>query len=193
MERRDPMLEFSSPAATLTGPDDSVAARDLFAALYHELHRLAHYELNRDGARPAIGATTLLHELYLSFSNRDTSFSDKGQFFAYAARAMRGLIVDATRRHCALKRGGSFEITRLSTNYNEAVPDQQEITRIDEALEELASVDATLVELVDLKYFSGLSLAEIGALRGVTERTMQREWRKARLLLFHLLTGDEAA
>jgi DNA-directed RNA polymerase specialized sigma24 family protein len=104
---------------------------------------------------------------------------------------MRGLIVDATRRHCALKRGGGFAITRLSTNHDEGVADQQEIARIDEALQELASVDPTLVELVDLKYFSGLSLAEIGTLRGVTERSMQREWRKARLLLFNLLTSGE--
>jgi RNA polymerase sigma factor (TIGR02999 family) len=170
---------------------DRANSQDLFTALYHELHRLAHYELNRDGGRPAIGATTLLHELYLSFSNRDTSFSDKGQFFAYAARAMRGLIVDATRRHCALKRGGGFAITRLSTNYDEANLDEKEIARINEALEELAAVDPALVELVDLKYFSGLSLAEIATLRGVTERTMQREWKKARLLLFRLLTGDE--
>jgi RNA polymerase sigma factor (TIGR02999 family) len=166
--------------------------KELFATLYHELHRLAQHELNRDGGRPAISAMTLLHEFYLSFSDRDTHFPDKSRFFAYAARAMRGLIVDATRRHCALKRGGGFAITRLSTNYDEGVPDQKEVSRIDEALEELASVDPALVELVDLKYFSGLSLEEIGALRGVTERTMQREWKKARLLLFGLLTGDES-
>jgi len=185
------MLELSPPAPTLSADlADRAPSRDLFAALYHELHRLAQYELNRDGGRSEISATTLLHEVYLSFSSRDISFSEKGVFLAYAARAMRGLIVDAARRRCALKRGGGFAITRLSTYHNEAVPDQQEIARIDEALEELASADPALVELVDLKYFSGLSLAEIGALRGVTERTMQREWKKARLLLFHLLTDD---
>lgn len=185
------MLELSSPAPALADLDDRALDKDSFAALYHELRRLAQYELNREGGRPSISATTLLHEFYLSFSNRNTRFADKGHFFAYAARAMRGLIVDATRRHCALKRGGDFAITRLSTNYDDASLDQKEIARIDEALEELASVDPALVELVDLKYFSGLSLAEIASLRGVTERTMQREWRKARLLLFRLLTDDE--
>jgi len=185
---------FESALMRAADPDDRAANEKLFAILYHELHRLAQRVLNRDGAHLSVSTTTLLHEVYLSLSNRDgVSFPDKGRFLAYAAHAMRGLIVDATRRRRALKRGSGFEITRLSTNHEEAVPDQQALTRLDEALEELGSLDPALVELVDLRYFCGLSFAEIGALRGVTERTMQREWEKARLLLFSSLTGDEAA
>jgi RNA polymerase sigma factor (TIGR02999 family) len=172
--------------------DDRAAREQLFAALYHELHQLAHRALNRSGGHLTISTTTLLHEAYLNVSGREgVCFPDRGRFLAYAARAIRGLIIDASRRRHALKRGGGFAITRLDTNHERDLPDEQQLTRLDEALEELAELDRTLAELVDLRYFCGLSLAEIAALRGVSERTMQREWEKARLLLFNLLTESD--
>lgn len=172
--------------------EDRTAREQLFAALYHELHQLAHRALNRGGAHLTISTTTLLHEAYLSLSGREgVCFPDRGRFLAYAARAIRGLIVDATRRRHALKRGRGFAITRLDTHHEQDLADEQELTRIDEALEALGELDRPLAELVDLRYFCGLSLAEIGALRGVSERTMQREWEKARLLLFNLLTDND--
>jgi DNA-directed RNA polymerase specialized sigma24 family protein len=119
------------------------------------------------------------------------SFPNPGGFLAYAAQAMRGHIVDATRRGLAVKRGRDFVITGLHTGLLEEIPDEGYLMRIDEAQKALWDIDASLGELVDLKYFCGLSLAEIAALRGVTERTMQREWHRARLLLFNLL-GDDA-
>lgn len=180
-------------SAPVADREDLSAQDQLFAALYKELHQLAHRELNRGGGQLSMSTTTLLHEIYLNLSNREgISFPDRGRFLAYAARAIRGFIIDASRRRRALKRGGGFVITSLETNHEE-VADEQELVRIDEALEALAQLDPPLAELVDLKYFCGLTLAEIGALRGVTERTMQREWQKARVLLFSLLTegGDE--
>ena len=186
------MLESSKQLMCAADWNDELTGNQLFATLYNELHRLAHCELNRVGGRVSISATTLLHEFYLRiYDQEDLSFPDRGRFLAYAARAMRGLIIDATRRRAALKYGGAFAITRLDTNHDEDIPDESELMRIDEALKTLETLDPPLAELVDLRYFCGLSLAAIGALRGVTERSVQRQWQKARLLLFNLLTHDD--
>jgi RNA polymerase sigma factor (TIGR02999 family) len=164
----------------------------LFAELYRELHDVAHRALQRKGRHLAISTTTLLHEAYLDINNpqRGATFASQGGFLAYAAKAMRGLIVDATRRGLAVKRGRGLVITSLHTGLIEEIPDERYLLRIDEVQKELWEIDSSLGELVDLKYFCGLSLAEIGALRGSSERTMQREWHRARLLLLKLLSKD---
>lgn len=173
--------------------ENSLAKEQLFAGLYQELHRLAHRALRRDGCRLPISATTLLHESYLSVSKGD--FADSQRFLAYAARTMRGLIIDATRRRRALKYGGAFVITSfdsdsapdLTSDAEGATPQEHQLIRINDALDELEVKDPALAELVQLRYFCGLSLAQIGVLRGVTQRTVQRQWEKARLMLFDML------
>jgi RNA polymerase sigma factor (TIGR02999 family) len=159
-----------------------------FGALYAELRRLAGRQLQRNPAG-AVSPTTLVHELYVSFTKgRVAEFPDRDRFMAYAARAMRGLIVDFARHRQALKRGSGFEITRLTDELAEAVADGQELSRLSEAIDELATVDASLAELVDLKYFCGFSFEEIASLRGISERTARRDWEKARLVLFERLS-----
>jgi len=101
----------------------------------------------------------------------------------YAARVMRGLIIDHARRGHAQKRGGQFEITSLSTNVIENAVNSKELTQISDALDELAKIDPSLAVVVDLKFFCGFSFAEIAAIRGVSERTVQRNWEKARVYL----------
>ena len=136
--------------------------------------------------RPGVtlGATTLLHEAYLDISGREgMSFPDRARFMAYAARVMRGLIIDYARNRQAQKRGGNFELVPISADVALAVPDSRELQRLGDALDELAKVDPALAEIVDLKFFCGFSLEEIGAMRGVTERTIQRQWEKARIFL----------
>jgi RNA polymerase sigma factor (TIGR02999 family) len=129
-----------------------------------------------------------VHEVYLNFSSRSgLSIDDRGQFLAYTARAMRGLLIDLVRRRQALKRGAGFHITRLSTEIGEEFAGVDELSRLSEALDALAVVEPRLAEVVDLKYFCGLSFAEIAALRGASERTLQRDWEKARLILFQEL------
>jgi RNA polymerase sigma factor (TIGR02999 family) len=166
---------------------DRSAADALFAALYAELHRLAKSQLARNGAGATIGTTTLLHEAYLDIAGREAVFPDRARFMGYAAKVMRGLIIDYARSRQALKRGGAFEITTLVTEPGAAVPDDQELTRIGAAVDELAAVDPPLAEIVDLKFFSGFSFAEIGAMHGVSERTVQRQWEKARIFLHRAL------
>ena len=159
-------------------------SEELFAALYRELHRLAQAQLRSSGA--TLGATTLLHEAYLGLAGSEAGFPDKARFFAYAARAMRGLIIDHVRARRALKRGGAFHLTGLETN---AEPCQEdELTGLSDALDDLAASEPRLAELVDLKYFCGLSLREIAELRGASERTVQRDWSKARMLLRRALS-----
>ena len=159
------------------------AADALFASLYAELHRLAGRQLARRGGGMTLGPTTLLHEAYLDISRRDgTEFPDRGRFMAYAARVMRGLIIDYARRRRALKRGGGFEITALGVEVADPADDAR-LSRIGEAVDALAAVDSALAQVVDLKFFCGFSFAEIADMRGVSERTVQRHWEKARIYL----------
>jgi RNA polymerase sigma factor (TIGR02999 family) len=120
-------------------------------------------------------------------SARGVVFPDRARFMAYAARAMRGLIIDYARRRYAQKRGGLFELTSLQTTIADRLTDAKELQEISDALEDLAAVEPALAEIVDLKFFCGFSFAEIGAMRGMSERTVQRHWEKARLYLYRVL------
>ena len=170
---------------------DKPAAEALFATLYSELHRLAKRELARRGWQVSLSATTLLHEAYLDMAaHGDPSFPDQARFMGYAARVMRGLIIDHARERHAQKRGGLFEITSLDTQAMDNAVDHRELARISETLDELGQVEPALAEIVDLKFFCGFSFAEIAAMRNVSERTVQRNWDKARLYLHHKLRTD---
>jgi RNA polymerase sigma factor (TIGR02999 family) len=167
-----------------TESGDRSAADTLFATLYAELHRLAKSQLARSGPPVTLSATTLLHEAYLDISGRESaSFPDEGRFMAYAAKVMRGVIIDYARSRQAQKRGGGFEITSLGDAVAEVTADENRLAGISVALDNLASVDASLAEVVDLKFFCGFSFAEIAAMRNVSERTVQRRWEKARIYL----------
>jgi RNA polymerase sigma factor (TIGR02999 family) len=170
------------------GENGTGATAELFAALYDELHRLAERQLRRDGSGATLSATTLVHEAYLDLSRRSgADFPDRARFVAYAARAMRGIVIDYVRYSNAAKRGGgAIEITftgklDLVSQHDAA----EELERLSDALDSLALLEPSLAELVDLHFFCGYDLREIAELRGVTERTVQRSWRKARLLLRH--------
>jgi RNA polymerase sigma factor (TIGR02999 family) len=172
---------------------DRPAAEALFAALYSELHRLAKRELARRGSQVTLSATTLLHEAYLDIAARDgPSFPDRARFMGYAARVMRGLIIDHARERHAQKRGGQFEITSLNTEEMENAVDHRELVRISATLDELGKIEPALAEVIDLKFFCGFSFAEIAAMRDVSERTVQRKWEKARIYLHRKIRTDLA-
>lgn len=181
MQRETPVTSFP------TAPTP-----ELFAALYDELHRLAESHLRRGANGLGLSTTTLLHEAYLDLASRPSlGFPDRSRFLGYAARAMRGIVIDYARRSRALKRGGgAFEITLTSASVTpELATDAEELSRLSDALDELAALEPALAELVDLHFFCGYSLVEVAELRGVSERTVQRDFRKARLLLQHALLG----
>jgi RNA polymerase sigma factor (TIGR02999 family) len=179
---------------------DPTAAAALFAALYRELHALAEREMRRGGSGISMGTTTLLHETYLNLSGRDgLRFASQAHFLGYACRAMRGIMIDYARRGRALKRGGEFQVTPLPLESGAAVAgtavadadgdsaEPEQLEALGEALALLSTVNPNLAQLVDLHFFCGIQLAEVAALRGVSERTVSRDWRKARLLLRHTL------
>lgn len=165
----------------------------LFTVFYDELHRRAKWEL-RHGTPVTLEPTTLLHETFLNMSHRDAlCFTDHREFLFYAARAMRGLIIDHFRNRSAQKRGGLVEISTLPTELPHGAEDAQaiEIESLRDALESLGTIDPRLAECVDLKFFCGLSFVDIARLRDVSERTVQRDWDKARLLLRRLMHRTE--
>lgn len=185
MQRETPVTSFP------TAPTP-----ELFAALYDELHRLAESHLRRGADGLGLSTTTLLHEAYLDLASRPAlGFPDRSRFLGYAARAMRGIVIDYSRRSRALKRGGgAFEITLTSASAApELATDVEELTRLSDALDELGAMEPMLAELVDLHFFCGYSLGEVAELRGVSERTAQRDFRKARLLLQHALLDERGA
>jgi RNA polymerase sigma factor (TIGR02999 family) len=169
---------------------DQSAADTLFSALYAELHRVAKRELFRQGVPVSLSATTLLHQAYIEFAADATpSFPDQGRFMAYATRVMRGLIIDHARNRSAQKRGGQFHITTAGSALEQPA-DDRELTRIGEALDELAKIDPSLAEIVDMKFFCGFTFAEIAAMRRISERTAQRQWEKARIYLHRSISID---
>jgi RNA polymerase sigma factor (TIGR02999 family) len=173
---------------------DRAAADALFAALYDELHRMARRELARRGGQVTLGATTLLHEVYVDIAERDrAAFPDRNRFMGYASRVMRGVIIDYARRRQAQKRGGQFEITSSITEVAAALPDADRLSRLSDALDALEAADARLARVVDLKFFCGFSFGEIAAMLGASERTVQRDWEKARIYLHRVLREDFAA
>ena len=115
------------------------------------------------------------------------SFPDRARFMGYAARVMRGLIIDDARSRNAAKRGGLVEITSLDASLAESIVDGEALSAIGDALDDLAKAEPVLAEIVDLKFFCGFSFAEIGAMHGNAERTIKRKWEKARLYLHRTL------
>jgi RNA polymerase sigma factor (TIGR02999 family) len=186
MDHQTPAGHPDNLAALVTRADagDAAAKDALFAALYNELHHLAESHLRRSGSQFTMGTTTLLHEAYLNLNSREhVAFPDRLRFLKYASRAMRGLVIDYVRARRAEKRGGDITFVDVPANEIQAPAADSTLERLGGALDDLARLDADLAELVDLKFFCGFSFAEIAALRSVSERTVQRDWAKARVLL----------
>lgn len=180
----------STTPPRLSAPGNNESKDALFSTLYSELHRLARRQLAKQWSPNAIGVTTLLHEAYLNMADKDdASFEGQAQFMGYAARVMRGLIIDHIRTVNASKRGGDFHLTAFTLSA-ETPRDVHDFALIGDALEELAEIEPDLATLVDLKFFCGFSFAEIGAMQGLSERTVQRKWEKARIYLHRSIRSD---
>jgi RNA polymerase sigma factor (TIGR02999 family) len=155
----------------------------LFGEVYQELRRLAHRQRTpSDGA--TLDTTALVHELYLQMSRNDLKFAQTRQFYAYAARAMRHLLVDRARERARMKHGGDLRRTEYSESLEGGVHvDPQQALELDEALKRLASDDRRAAEIVELHYFAGLPLERIAELYGLSARTVHRDWSYARAFL----------
>lgn len=165
-------------------------ARDaLFAAAYTELHRLARSRLRQGGRNTVLDTTSLVHEAYLRFANSGALHAgDRRAFFAFASQVMRSLIVNSVRERIAQKRGGDWQPITLSTQLAiDVAGDQNTILKVHEALETLERADPRLAQVVQMRYFGGYSEREIAEALDVTERTVRRDWEKARLILAELV------
>jgi len=174
-------------AANRGEPD---AINRLVELLYGDLHQLAHARLRVHAESTLLDTTSLVHETYVRLlKTGELDVSDRRHFFAYAARVMRSVIVDFARRRNAGQRGGGQIHVTLDTDAATALPRAaDEILRVHEALDQLARVDGGLARLVEMRYFAGLQVREIAEVLGVTERTVERQWRKARAVLFDALS-----
>ena len=170
---------------------DRVAFDRLFELLYPELRRIAHGRLAHNVRDTLMDTTVLVHECYLKFSQAERlTPADRVHFLSYAATVMRSIVVDAARAGLAQRRGGDAEHVTLSTDIAEAAPaPEQEILDVHTALQEIAKLDPRLVRVVEMRYFGGMKDEDIAQALGLTDRTVRRDWEKARLLLSKALRG----
>jgi RNA polymerase sigma factor (TIGR02999 family) len=161
------------------------AVDQLVALCYRELRQLAHQRLRRTGANTVLDTTSLVHECYLRLVKvGEVDSVSRSHFLAYAAKVMRSIVVDFARERLTQRRGGDDRHVTLGTDVPDvATASEEQLVRVDEALRELAQLDERLVKVVEMKYFAGLTWEEIAAVLGITERTVRRDWQKARLLL----------
>ena len=165
---------------------DRDALDRLFSLLYDDLHRIAHARVRAGGPNTLLDTTGLVHETYARLADvGELNAADRQHFFAYVARAMRFVVVDFARRRNAEKRGGGSEHIAIDENVAGVLVDRgDEILRVHEGLEDLRRVDEDLVRLVEMRYFAGLQVQEIAQALDISERTVERQWQKARAILF---------
>lgn len=162
----------------------------LFPAVYEELRRIAHRQLGPDPADPTLGTTALVHEAYLKLVDQSRAgWRDRAHFFAVGAMAMRQILVDHARQRRAAKRGGGRSPISLDAFSEERVlptADEQADALLDlhDALIRLSELDERLTRVVECRFFGGLTEQETAAALGVTERTIRRDWAKAKGLLY---------
>jgi RNA polymerase sigma factor (TIGR02999 family) len=164
---------------------DRGAFDNLFEVMYPELRRIAHARLTRNLRDTLMDTTMLVHECYVKFASAERlQPADRVHFLAYSARMMRSIIVDFARAKSAERRGGDAVHVTLNTELIDNTPaGEDEILGVHEALDEIARLDARLAQVVEMRYFGGMTDIEIAAALGVTDRTVRRDWEKARLLL----------
>jgi RNA polymerase sigma factor (TIGR02999 family) len=171
---------------------DAVAISEVYATLYPELRRIAHSRLRQCNGHVSLDTTALVHDGYLKFvQTRALDVKSRAHFLAYASTVMRSVIVDLIRESQAERRGGGrFDLT-LNTHIADTSPDTtaDEALHVHEALSKLEAIDPRMARVVEMRYFAGLNDSEIAECLGVTERTVGRDWEKARVFLYTLLSA----
>jgi RNA polymerase sigma factor (TIGR02999 family) len=161
----------------------------LYDAAYQDLRRLAHARLRDSGRDALLNTTMLVHESYVRLSrNNELAFPDRARFLVYAGQAMRSIIVDLVRQRQSERRGGGAVHVTLSTQAPDSgAAGEDDVLRVHEALNRLSQVDERMANVVEMRYFAGLTEAEMAEALGVTDRTIRRDWEQARLFLAEAL------
>ena len=183
-----PMAELTELLEAMRAGDTG-AFDEIFSLTYRELREMAHQRLHRSNRVTSLDTTALVHECYLRLVRLgQLQTRDRSHFLGYAARVMRSIVVDFVRQRLAKRRGGDELRVTLGTDIRDSgAVSEEQIMQVDEALQELAVLDPRLVQVVEMRYFAGFTVEQIAESRGVTTRTIRRDWEKARLLLYTAL------
>jgi RNA polymerase sigma factor (TIGR02999 family) len=178
---------------TLCGEGDTGAAEDLLLQVYDALHALARRHMAHEPAGHTLQATALVNEAYLRLvGDQPMDWNGRGHFYGAAAQAMRRILVERARRHKRIKHGGGRERVPLDHVDVPASEPSMDILALDEALNELRANDPRAADIVMLRYFAGLPVAETAQALALSERTVRREWAAARLWLYERMAGESA-
>ena len=170
---------------------DAEARNELFESVYGELNRLARQKLGRDAMHTNLNAASLVHEAYLCLIRQpEIPGENRRMFYAYAAGVMRSVIIDYVRKRGARKRGAAEVHVTLTSNDPEVELPAPDVEALDEALKQLAQVDSRAHQIVEMRYFGGLSIEEIATVLDISPATVKREWQKARAFLYRFLRPD---
>jgi len=165
------------------------ALNSLLPLVYDELRKIASSYLSRENSRQTIQTSDLVHEAYLRLADADVSWQNRAHFFGIAARSMRQILVDYARRKNAGKRGGGMTRVSLTDNVLLVEDDFSRLLMLDDALGRLEQVDPRLCRVVELRYFSGLTVDETAEALGVSPRTVENDWNLARAWLFRTMSA----
>lgn len=169
------------------------AREDLVPLVYQELRRRASSYLRRERPDHTLQPTSLVHEAYIRLmAQKRVSWLNRAQFFALAAQLMRRILVDYARERRAAKRPGGIRVT-FDEGLRAVPPPDCELLMLDDALRDLARLDPRQAEIVELKYFGGLSEPEVAAVLSVSRATVTREWQSARAWLYRRITKGQVA
>ena len=169
---------------------DERAREQLMPVVYRELQRLAHYHLRRESSGHTLQTTALVHEVYLRLCGQhELRWEDRAHFFAVAARMMRRILVDYARRQSAEKRGGSAVRTRFEDALAVPVREGIDLVALNDAMEQLHAFDPRKCQVVEMRFFVGLTAKEIAVVLGTTEATVRRDWTIAKAWLYRYLQG----
>lgn len=170
---------------------DRDALDSLIHLVYDDLRRIAHRQLARSGGGETVNTTGLVHEAFVKLAGvSGNEWPSRGQFYAFCAKAMRRILIDSARARGAEKRGGDRIRVPLTPGTAAVDPDVLRILAVDEALGWLGQRDPRLAEIAECRFFGGLSVAETGEALGVSTRTVEREWARARAYLHRRLSPE---
>lgn len=176
------------------GGGDASALDPLIELAYDDLRQIASQRLNGWRRGPWVQTTTLVHELYLRLAGvKESAWGGRAQFFAFCSKAMRRILIDFARRRGAEKRGGDYLHVPLDEADPAIAAEAVELVALDEALQRLEARNERMARIVECRFFGGLSVPETAEAVGTSERTVEREWARARAYLQHLLSGDDRA
>jgi RNA polymerase sigma factor (TIGR02999 family) len=169
---------------------DSEAFDRLLPLVYEDLKRIAHRGLASEPSGHTLNTTAVVHEAYLNLVGGSASWQNRGHFFAVASRVIRHILIDYARARAAAKRGGGAVVIPLNDDLDGELPSTVELLELDQALSELAEKDARLGQIVEYRFFGGMSMVEVAETLGISRRTAHRDWLRARAYLYRALGPD---